>query len=912
MPDTPNEPMIKLEPGGVAPVLSYNVPEPTSYSGRNFIDLQLGDSYFKNDDAPTAASSKSLESLVTGAAGERASAGRASLMEGTSGTAETPSLAVALKAVDAPPSPKLATLDLAEVRAMQGLGKQLCIYRSLYGTLTYTYIEPPAADSAQAAGAPPVSARAGSNGTEASAIDSDPGGGGGGGGGAIIAILVEITGPQSGATVNGPSGGAALHVTGVASVQRGGGSISTVSVRVGSADFQLATPVAANNWATWSYDTVVTTPGELTIEARAAHSTGKTATHSITVQVALAPPADTTAPGLGITYPENGQELPGTSAGSAAVNVAGTASDVQSGVRLVEVKIDDGQFSEATRGGPDWASWTKVVNLTGAGFHAITARSTDNAGNITTKTVSVKVVAAPPADTTDPAVNITAPAPNAEIAGPFNGASISVTGTASDVGGGVSKVEVLVGGIATPAQPRAAGDWSTWAATVMLRETGLQMIVARCTDSSGNESASAVPVNVTLIPDVDSRLKRLILVESYRLSSYLGSYGAGRTIKTFSLLPGEKTKISIKTFTKTEEDAKSASSILDSFTQESSDDFEESMGEEQSNKKNYDESFQYKVEATAQASWGWGSAGISGGLSGGTNSAREDFSKNISNATQKHVAKASAKRDVKIETSYEVKTSEGEETSVERVIENINVSRTLNFVFRQMNQEFITLLHLVDARVGYFNVVHVQGQPEPRYSYREATLPELDALLAEVVVPEKQAEVRADIVRQLSNIFDYKDRHHRFAEEEPLTDRDGKIVPLSQYLRVRKDYTSTYLDEATGTQLTVPGIIMAASKYVLRTEGVIVEALLGQGDSLDAYSHGLQDESVEERRLANERAKVEIEKERLALQIIQSKNAEAAKLFALLYPPPTQLVPYVPPAPAPASQEAPDGKPVRK
>ena len=33
------EPMIKLEPGGKAPILSYNVPEPTSYSGRNFIEL---------------------------------------------------------------------------------------------------------------------------------------------------------------------------------------------------------------------------------------------------------------------------------------------------------------------------------------------------------------------------------------------------------------------------------------------------------------------------------------------------------------------------------------------------------------------------------------------------------------------------------------------------------------------------------------------------------------------------------------------------------------------------------------------------------------------------------------------------------------------------------------------------------
>ena len=60
-----------------------------------------------------------------------------------------------------------------------------------------------------------------------------------------------------------------------------------------------------------------------------------------------------------------------------------------------------------------------------------------------------------------------------------------------------------------------------------------------------------------------------------------------------------------------------------------------------------------------------------------------------------------------------------EQTEIGREIENINVGRTLNFVFRQMNQEFITILHLVDVRVAYFN-----GDPD--YT-REVTLPQLDS-----------------------------------------------------------------------------------------------------------------------------------------------------------------------------------------
>lgn len=56
---------------------------------------------------------------------------------------------------------------------------------------------------------------------------------------------------------------------------------------------------------------------------------------------------------------------------------------------------------------------------------------------------------------------------------------------------------------------------------------------------------------------------RLLLIEQYRLSSFLGQYGAGRTIKTFSLLPGEETKIFIRSYKATKDTALRATSILD-------------------------------------------------------------------------------------------------------------------------------------------------------------------------------------------------------------------------------------------------------------------------------------------------------------------------------------------------------------
>lgn len=361
----------------------------------------------------------------------------------------------------------------------------------------------------------------------------------------------------------------------------------------------------------------------------------------------------------------------------------------------------------------------------------------------------------------------------------------------------------------------------------------------------GELSSNFIPAKPVIRP-------RLVLVETYRLSTYLGSYGAGRTLKTFSLLPGEKTKISVKTYHKTESSSKEASSILDSFTKESSEDFERSVSSENSSKQNESESFEYHAEAEASASWGWGSAKVSGGVKGGSNSSREEFAKNTENATSKHANKASAKRDVQINTSSEVKEKSGEETEIVREIENINVSRTLNFVFRQMNQEFITLLHLTDIRIAFFN-----GEG---FSKKEFTLPELDQLLDEFIIEDKHEFVKKSILNQLLYIKDYKDNQPKgldengndtnknFIQEKELLDINDQ--PVSKYHQFTKDLYSKYSDQ-TGREIIVNGIIVSAKKNVMRTDGVIVDAILGQGDALDDYSERLQKQSVEELILAN-------------------------------------------------------------
>ena len=783
------EPMIKLEPGGTAPILSYNVPEPTSYSGRNFIELIYDSGYFQSSlhnksrisilSSPTSTMSDASRDEIINAMkngfsdikffiNSGSNNGSIRLVEKSNSDFEIISTE--------PISPKLAKLHPDEVTAAIHGGRKLIFYRSMFGTLTYDYArfmdnEMSTKESARI----PAFMRMMRDGSPTEPMDDDEGGDP-----REVMWDMYITSPSYGAKISGPSNGVQVTVRGKTTIDPI--LVNKVEVQIGENNpFVLAIPHAPGDWEYWTKTLIVTTEGQQSITAKATSVDGKVKKDMRGITTSFVTTTDTTPPDVTITYPINNDTISAPSNGGVQVSVKGTAADNigGSGMQHVEVKIGENPFKLAI--------------------------------------------------------------------------------------------------------PKATGDWSEWSSSFNVITGGQQTIVAKATDKAGNFRESTVNTNVQFSPITDTITgrRRLLLIESYRLSSYLGSYGAGRTIKTFSLLPGEKTKISVKSYMKKETDYKSASSILDSVTDESSQEFANSLEKEQSDKKSYQDSFAYEVNAKAQGSWGCGSAEISGGVKGGTNSSREEFGKNMSNCTQKHVSKASAKRDININTSFEIKEQTGEETSIEREIENINVSRTLNFVFRQMNQEFLTFLHLVDIRIAFF--FDVKPSDPTTWIQREVSLSELDSLLKEFIVVGKRQVVKEDIINQLTYILDYNDQPKTdFIEKVSLTNNDANIV--KEYWRVKKDYKSTYTDPVTQTTRDIPGVILNVDKYVLRTDGVIVEALLGQGDALDKYSHELQDESIRAKQLSNKLTETEIEKNNLGRKIIRDKDADAAKIFEQVYP----------------------------
>jgi hypothetical protein len=611
------------------------------------------------------------------------------------------------------------------------------------------------------------------------------------------------------------------------------------------------------------------------------------------------PPPERTILSIKITSPSQNAEIIGLKSG-VEIQVRGTADyrvdgdDFTSEIASIHVKFGNNDFKPAAPVvAEEWSRWSFSDIITSEGEIKILAKvTTKNGKSKDSAPVNVTVrfgETSPPPDTIPPQVSITSPASNNEkISGPSTGIPITVLGTATDAGGsGIRQVEVKFGNNDfKPAAPRVVGDWSTWALSDIIKSEGDLEIVARALDGNNNysrdDSQDARRVIKTYFDDDQKgRLgrPRLFLIESYRLTSHLGEYGAGRTLKTFTLLPGEKTKISIKTYTKKESDKRAASSILDSVTDESQKDFEIALQSEQTDKKEQETSNDYEARAKGSATWGWGSIEASVDVKGSSNSTREEFAKNVSNATQKHVSKASAKREVQVNTNYEVKEQSGEETAIEREIENINVSRTLNFIFSQMNQKYYCFLHMIDVRIGF--LFDIDPHDRTTWIQKEVPLHELDKLLEEVIEQSKREEVKQIMINQLTYIFDYKgEAKTEFVKETSLRDKNGNLV--RSYWRVDKDYKSTYTDPITKTVREISGIILAVNDYVLRTEGIVVEAILGQGDALDEYSHGLQSNAVRTQVLKNMQTELELEKTRLVMKLIQEHPADAVNLLKQL------------------------------
>jgi len=399
----------------------------------------------------------------------------------------------------------------------------------------------------------------------------------------------------------------------------------------------------------------------------------------------------------------------------------------------------------------------------------------------------------------------------------------------------------------TPVLPPTASDRLDEIVDVFVANANRGLVTSILLDSTGQTVLQTSAISVIEEPS-------LFLVEKLAISSFLGDYGMGRTVRTFTLLPGETTSIRIKTWQSTEESRKQASSIIDSHEQEAQTRFQSEVQSETTDKQTRSSEEKWSVEAEASASWGWGSAKVSGAASGDYQSGREQFSKQVSSSVGEHAAKASSKRQLSVTSESETKTTSGEESVIERTIENVNVRRVLNFVFRELNQQYSTVLHLTDVQVAFTN--------RRSNSWHIVPVSRLRGLLEELLdTPQKRRDEIASLILKLAGtVIDGQgasvrtlDAVHYDAVTDTMTkgpvtmDATGMPTPPTE-----ADYYR-FKPGSLGGQTSVDGVLLSEQTIVMRTDSVLVEALLGESDALDEFAMEVQQAAATAQTLANQR-----------------------------------------------------------
>jgi hypothetical protein len=350
------------------------------------------------------------------------------------------------------------------------------------------------------------------------------------------------------------------------------------------------------------------------------------------------------------------------------------------------------------------------------------------------------------------------------------------------------------------------------------------------------------------------------IIEEYTTSSFLGDYGAGKTLDVFSLLPNEKTTIAIKTFKNSTSTKAYAENVLDSFGENSANELEKNI-EDETGSSNSDTSGSSQTNsnsrsANVSASIGGSFLGIvKFGVKGGYNTASANSATNsnsntrasnvrsLNKALDRHVASSNSNRQVNVNSSTTETVTEGEEASTIRELVNLNKSRVLNFVFRQLLQQYVTITYLSNVRIVYCN-----GYYE---SIRMVDVEELENLLEDTINPEQIEAVRKKILKYYCNIYNHKDQPINFIEKvtQNLGACLGATTETEIFWRIKKTVTDSYT--AGGLTLTVPGPILNVKTYTLQTASVVADALLGQGEALDCFNNKAQDAAVIAENLKN-------------------------------------------------------------
>ncbi|PGX73131.1 hypothetical protein [Priestia megaterium] len=400
--------------------------------------------------------------------------------------------------------------------------------------------------------------------------------------------------------------------------------------------------------------------------------------------------------------------------------------------------------------------------------------------------------------------------------------------------------------------------------------------------------------------------KTLLFIPTYQLSSFLGKSGSGRLLNTFTLLPGEESNITIRTFSRTSTTENKSTSIVDSYSEETENRFLQERKEEDWSLKYREENETTSAKAGGQGIWGWGSASASGSWSRDTHTKRTDFSYNLMNTVENHTQKASSSRNIQVGTSSETQNDKSKFESVERKLKNVNLDRVLNYKFYQLNQEYHSVLHLTGVQVGY-----MKKEQDKQLILEQYSIEDLDRLLEKRVQQGYRNDVKEGIQEMLLSFIAYPEAEIIIAKDQnpntcgytnPL---EGKLkeIPIIELTTdpddpnkkfprfIKKRTTLKYHTDENEEEFCIDGYIVNLTTQILRTDGVRIEPKLGAGGALDAYEKNKQNQQVWSQYLDNRMKLALINKEEKIKELIDkviddthnNDKSEKARIVHLLY-----------------------------
>ncbi|MNW45559.1 hypothetical protein D3C74_228270 [compost metagenome] len=389
--------------------------------------------------------------------------------------------------------------------------------------------------------------------------------------------------------------------------------------------------------------------------------------------------------------------------------------------------------------------------------------------------------------------------------------------------------------------------------------------------------------------------RNLSIVEVYQLSSFLGRSAIGKLINTFTLLPGEESTVTIRTFSRIASTKNQSSSIVDSYSKETEDRFYDERKRESGYLKYREVNEAISAKAGGTGFWGWGTASASAGTNRDTHDKRTDFSKDFMKSVRNHTQKASSSRHIQIGTSESQETVNERYESVERKLKNPNINRTLSYKFKQINQEFNVALQLVDVKIAYSKKDKLKQAIYETYS-----LEDLEQLLIDKIKAEYIDEVRKRIENMMllkvhkQDNLDLTKRTDDVCSDDEILDFELKCVAervsidnlgnetisdvcntvgpvVNSYVRFKKNKTKvTYkTDDINPGELCLPGYLVRFNIHKVLTDGVRIDPYVGTQDALDGHGLSLQQNILNQMEKDNQMREVLRKREELAQDLFR-------------------------------------------